>query len=314
MTVDGRPLGHESPSLLGDRPASTPGRRASIGVAAWRTARGPLSLDRPRILGVLNVTPDSFWAGARHPDVERALARAAELVQEGADAIDIGGESSRPGATPVPEVEEIRRVVPVVREVVRRWPEIPVSVDTVKAGVADAALAEGAAAVNDVSGLRLDARLAATVAEHGAGLVLMHSRGDVASMASYELARYGPDPVAEVVDELRVALDRALDAGVPADAVVLDPGLGFSKRTEHSVAVLAGLHRLVELGRPVLVGPSRKRFVGELAGGLPADERLEAGLAACVVALLRGARLFRVHDVAPLRRALAVAEALRGES
>ena len=276
----------------------------------WQTARGPVTLEQPRIVGILNVTPDSFWDGGRHADTDAAVAHAAALLEQGADAIDVGGESTRPGARPVPAAEELERIVPVVRALARRWPDLVISIDTVKAEVARAALAEGAAVVNDVSGLRLDPELGEVAAAAGAGVVLMHSRGPVERMASYELAHYGPDPVGEVVLELAGALERAAAAGLPPAAVVLDPGLGFSKRTEHSAAVIAQLDRIVALGHPVLVGPSRKRFVGELAGGLPPAERLEGTLAACVVALQRGARLFRVHDVLAARRALTVAAAL----
>jgi len=277
----------------------------------WRTARGPLSLGRPRILGILNVTPDSFWDRGRHAALDAALARAEAILEEGGDVIDIGGESTRPGAKPVEAAEELERVVPVVREIVRRWPEAVVSVDTVKAVVARAAVDAGAAIVNDVSGLRLDPDMAGTVADTGAGIVLMHSRGEVGTMASYEMAEYGPDPVGDMVDDLASALGRAREAGIADDAIVLDPGLGFSKRTEHSVAALAHLDRFLALGRPVMVGPSRKRFVGELSGGLPPEERLEGTLAACVVAHAGGARVFRVHDVRATRRALDVAEAIR---
>lgn len=277
----------------------------------WRTARGTLPLDRPRILGILNVTPDSFWDRGRHAAIDAAVARAEAILEEGGDVIDVGGESTRPGAVPVDAGQELERVIPVIREIVRRWPDALVSVDTVKASVARAAIDEGAAIVNDVSGLRLDPDLAGVVAETGAGVVLMHSRGDVGTMASYAMAEYGPDPVGDMVDELAAALGRAREAGIADDAIVLDPGLGFSKRTEHSVAALAHLDRFLALGRPIMVGPSRKRFVGELSGGLPAEERLEGTLAACVVALVGGARIFRVHDVRATRRALDVAEAVR---
>jgi dihydropteroate synthase len=278
----------------------------------WRTARGTLALDRPIVVGILNVTPDSFWDGGHHASLDAALAHAERLLGEGADVIDVGGESTRPGATRVAAADECARVVPVVREIERRWPATPIVVDTVKAAVARAALDAGAAIVNDVSGLRLDAALAGVVAESGAGLIVMHSRGGVEDMASYALAEYGEDPVGEIAAELGEAVARAETAGVPSACVVTDPGLGFAKRTEHSVAVLAALDRITALGPPVLVGPSRKRFVGELAGGLGAEARLEGTLAACVIALLGGARLFRVHDVAAARRALAVAEAVRG--
>ncbi len=277
----------------------------------WRTTRGPLSLDRPRILGILNVTPDSFWDGGVHAAIDAALRRAEQILEEGGDVIDVGGESTRPGAAEVGAAEERARVVPVIREVVRRWPDALVSIDTVKAEIARAAIDEGAAIVNDVSALRLDPAMAATVADSGAGVVLMHSRGDVGTMASYAMAEYGPDPVGDMVDDLAASFGRAREAGIADEAVVLDPGLGFSKRTEHSVAAIAHLDRFLALGRPVLVGPSRKRFIGELSGGLPPEERLEGTLAACVAALIGGARIFRVHDVRASRRALDVAEAVR---
>lgn len=261
-------------------------------------------------MGILNVTPDSFSDGGRHQGVAAALRHAERLLGEGADLVDVGGESTRPGAAGVSADLERSRVVPVVEALVREWPELAVSVDTVKAAVAGAALDAGAAVVNDVSGLRLDRALGPLCAERGAGLVLMHSRGSVDRMASYDTAEYTDDPVGDVVSELEAALERALEAGVSEAAVVLDPGLGFSKRTAQSVAVLRDLDRLLDLGRPVLVGPSRKRFIGELAGGLPVEDRLPGTLAACVAGFLAGARLFRVHDVAPVRQALAVAEAV----
>jgi dihydropteroate synthase len=223
----------------------------------------------------------------------------------------VGGESTRPGAAPVSARDEIARVLPVVEALRARWPDLLISVDTTKAEVARAVLAAGASAINDVAGLRLDARLGDVIAAAGAGVILMHSRGDVATMASYALADYGADPVGVVCGELAERAAAAQAAGIGAEAIVLDPGLGFSKRTEHSVAVLAGLERVAALGFPVLVGPSRKRFVGELAGGLEPGERLEGTIAACVAGVLAGARLVRVHDVAPARRALAVADAVR---
>jgi dihydropteroate synthase len=262
-------------------------------------------------MGILNVTPDSFWDGGRHAALAAALRHAEALLEGGADLIDVGGESTRPGAQSVSADEERQRVAPVVRELVRCWPELLVSVDTVKSSVAQAALDEGAAVINDVSALRLDPELGRVVAEAGAGVVLMHSRGRVDEMASYALADYGEDPVDEIALELEEALGRARAAGIDEEAVVLDPGLGFSKRTEQSLAVLKHLDRLLALGYPLLLGPSRKRFVGEVAGGLAPEERLEGTIAACVVGLLGGARLFRVHDVRAVRRALAVAESVR---
>ena len=261
-------------------------------------------------MGILNVTPDSFWDGGRHSGLDTALRQAETLLEQGADLIDVGGESTRPGAEPVPEADEAARVVPVVEGIARRWPDALVSVDTVKSGIAAAALDAGAAVINDVSGLRLDPDMAGTCARGGAGVVLMHSRGTVDQMASYATAIYGDDPTAEICRELASSADRAREAGLSYEAVVLDPGLGFSKRTHHSVGVLRELDRVLELGYPVLVGPSRKRFVGELAGDVPAEQRLPGTIAACVAAWHAGARLFRVHDVGPVRQALSVAAAL----
>lgn len=279
---------------------------------AWRTARTRLRLDRPIVAGILNVTPDSFWDGGRHASVEAAVRHAEDLIGEGADILDIGGESTRPGAVPVTVREEIARVVPVIDAVHRRWPELPLSVDTVKTEVARAAMDAGASIVNDVSALRLDASLAGEIASAGAGVILMHSRGDVEHMARYDLADYGADPVADVRTELADAIERARAGGIADDAIVVDPGLGFAKRTAHSLALLAGLERLSGLGCPVLVGPSRKRFIGDAAGAqIPVEARLEGTIAACVIALLHGAAIFRVHDVGPVRRALDFAHAAR---
>lgn len=305
MTNDVAPIGPPLDAHAGIDP-SRGGDPRSL---SWRTAAGLLSLDRPRILGILNLTPDSFWQESRTAGVDDALRRAAAMVAAGADLLDVGGESTRPGASPVPPAEEIRRVEPVVRALTREWPGIPVSVDTVKADVAAAALDAGAAVINDVSGFRLDPGMATLAADAGAGVVLMHSRGAVDRMASYETAGYR-DVVAEVAADLSAAVERARAAGVDPRAVVLDPGLGFSKRTADSVAVLRGIPRLLGVGYPLLVGPSRKRFIGDLAAGAPVEDRLPGTIAACVAALLAGARLFRVHDVGPVRQALDVAEAL----
>jgi dihydropteroate synthase len=277
----------------------------------WLTARGALSLDVPRIMGIVNVTPDSFYDGGRHIDVAAAVSHAGQLLEAGADILDIGGESTRPGASAVSTETELERVVPVIRGVLERWPDALISIDTVKSGVAAAAIEAGAAIVNDVSALRVDVRMGGLVADSGVALVLMHSRGGVSEMAKYDSAVYGEDPVAEIVRELAAQAERAERAGVEEGRIVLDPGIGFSKRTEHSVAMIAHLDAMLALGYPVLIGPSRKRFLGELAGGLPAEQRLEGTIAACVAGLFFGARLFRVHDVAPVRRALLVAESIR---
>ena len=277
----------------------------------WHHATGSLSLDKPRILGIVNVTPDSFSDGGRLRTVDDARRHAEQLVREGADVIDIGGESTRPqGALPVSLDEELRRVMPVVESLRRDLPDVPLSIDTVKAGVAAQALAAGASIVNDVSGLRLDDEMGRVCARGGAGVVLMHSRGDVADMATFVHASYGADPVGDVISELRGRIADADAAGITRDHIVIDPGVGFSKRGEHSLMMLHDLARFGELGLPVLVGVSRKRFIGEITGVTAPHERIAGTVGANVAALERGARLFRVHDVKPSREALDVAWAI----
>jgi dihydropteroate synthase len=278
----------------------------------WRTAQGEIVLDRPVFLGILNVTPDSFSDGGRFPGLDEARAHAARLARDGAAIVDVGGESTRPGrGEAVPEAEELRRVIPVIEAIRRDLPEVMVSVDTVKTGVARAALDAGAAIVNDVTAFRHDPELAAVAAKAGAGVVLMHSRGTLLEIASYAHAEYGGDPVPAVLAELGGAMERAAAHGVRADAIVVDPGLGFSKTPEQNMLVCDRLAALLSLGRPVMVGPSRKRFVGTITGLGPA-ERDRASATVCALAWERGARLFRVHDVAAAREALAVAEAIGG--
>ena len=277
----------------------------------WRHATGILTLDRPRVVGIVNMTPDSFSDGGMLRSVDDARRHVDHLVSDGADVIDIGGESTRPqGAKPVNADEELGRVIPVVEAVRRDHPALPISVDTVKARVAHAALRAGASIVNDVSAFRLDADMAAVCAEGEAGVVLMHSRGDVATMATFEHAHYGTDVVAEVCGELAASVDRALAAGVRRECVVVDPGIGFAKRGEDSVAVLAALRRFVNLGYPVLIGVSRKRFIGTITDAASPADRAFGTVGANVAALERGARLFRVHDVKPNRDALDVAWAI----
>lgn len=271
--------------------------------------------DRVTIVGVLNATPDSFSDGGcfvrseADLDLERALDRAAALVEAGADVLDVGGESTRPGASEVPAEVERRRAVPLVEALAKRFPT-PVSIDTRKAAVAEAALAAGARVVNDVSGLRFDPALAGVVARGGAELVVGHARGTPETMQ--RAPRYD-DVLAEVAAELRASLDRAREAGVAEDALVIDPGLGFGKRPEDNHVLLARVGELrarVGGGHPVLVGPSRKAFLGRLTGGAAPDRDL-ASAVACAIAVYEGADAVRVHDVGGARRACAVARALR---
>jgi dihydropteroate synthase len=260
----------------------------------------------PFVMGIVNATPDSFSDGGRFLDPAAAVARALRLAEEGADVVDVGGESTRPGSPPVDEGEELRRVLPVIEALRARGFPLPISVDTTKPAVARAALAAGADAVNDVSCLA-DAALARAAADAGAALVLMHTRGTPADMASR--AVYG-DVVAEVSAELEAALARAEAAGLPRARVILDPGIGFAKTAAQSLELLARLPALRALGRPLLVGPSRKSFIGA-ATGAAVGERLPGTLAAVAAAVLAGAEWLRVHDVAEARQAALLAAAIR---
>jgi dihydropteroate synthase len=277
----------------------------------WRHAIGTVSLDRPRILGIVNVTPDSFSDGGRLRSLDDARRHVDVLLEEGADIIDVGGESTRPqGAVAVDADEELRRVIPVVAAILNDHPGTLISVDTVKARVAREALAAGASIVNDVSGFRLDREMPGVCADAGAGVVLMHSRGDVADMATFAHATYGVDVVGEVVAELSERVSVARRAGIAEACIVVDPGIGFSKQPEHSLTMLGELARVVALGYPVLVGVSRKRFIGAITGVKSPADRLAGTIGANVAALDRGARLFRVHDVKPARESLDVAWAI----
>jgi dihydropteroate synthase len=275
-------------------------------------------------MGILNVTPDSFADGGLHFDPDRAVEAGLRMVEDGADIIDIGGESTRPGAEGLPEAEELRREIPVTERLSPRV-GIPISIDTYKARVAREAVAAGASIVNDISGLQYDAELGYAVADTGAALVLMHTRGRSSGM--YELAHY-ENAAAEVANELRDAIARATSAGVARDAIIVDPGIGFAKKAEHSAAVLAHLDTLRALDRPILSGPSRKSFLKAALGERTAAER-EWGTAAAVTAsILLGAHVVRVHgvkemvDVARVAdlisnargRALAVSSSERGGS
>ena len=261
-------------------------------------------------MGILNVTPDSFSDGGKFVDRSLALEQAARMLAEGADVVDVGGESTRPqGATPVSAREEGQRVLPVIAALRERFPDAIVSVDTVKSEVAEAALEAGAHIVNDVSGFRLDPRMGELCARARCGVVLMHSRGGVSDMATFAHARYD-DVVDAILHELRASLDVALAAGIDRDAIALDPGIGFAKRGEHSLAAIAGIPRLAALGHPILLGASRKRFIGEITAVKEPGGRVAGTVGANVAGLMLGARIFRVHDVAANRQALDVARAV----
>ena len=261
---------------------------------------------RTYVMGILNVTPDSFSDGGRYLAPEAALAQAQAMEAEGADLIDVGAESTRPGAPAVPAAEQLARVRPVLRLLSRKV-GVPVSIDTTSARVASVALAAGAAMVNDVSALA-DPRMAKTVARAGAACVVMHMQGNPRTMQRNP--KYG-DLMAEVTDRLAAALAVAECAGAKPEAMIVDPGFGFGKRQEHNYEILRRLGELRSLGRPILVGPSRKRFIGETLG-TGTDARVEGTIAACVVAAQNGANIVRVHDVRPVARALRVADRIAG--
>ncbi|MCK8437845.1 dihydropteroate synthase [Streptomyces sp. D2-8] len=279
------------------------GRGRVAGLPEW---------DRCAVMGVVNVTPDSFSDGGRFFDTTAAVKRGLDLVTEGADLVDVGGESTRPGATRVDEDEELRRVLPVVRGLASEG--VTVSVDTMRARVAERALAAGAALVNDVSGGLADPRMIPAVADAGAPFVVMHWRGFL--QGGNVRGEYA-DVVAEVVDELHARVEAVLAGGIAPDRVIVDPGLGFSKDAEHDLALLAGLDRVLDLGHPLLVAASRKRFLGRVLAGPdgpppPARERDAATAAVSALAAHAGAWAVRVHEVRATADAVRVARAIAG--
>jgi len=263
-------------------------------------------LRRTALMGIVNVTPDSFSDGGRYFEPAQAISHGLKLVEEGADIIDVGGESTRPGARPVSGREEMERVIPVIRGL-RRELSAPISVDTYKADVARAALDEGADMVNDISALRFDPAMAPLVAAEKVPVVLMHMQGAPRTMQRRPHYR---DVVEEVKEFLRDQIRFAVQAGVDLERIIVDPGIGFGKELEHNLALLRALPALADLGRPVLVGPSRKTFIGQILD-LGPEERLEGSLAAAVAAVLGGASVIRTHDVKEARRAIRVADAMR---
>jgi len=264
---------------------------------------GPATL----IMGILNVTPDSFSDGGRFMDPGKALERALEMSSDGADWIDIGGESTRPGAEPVDAAEEMKRVVPVIEALAKRG--LIVSIDTTKPSVAEAAIGAGASIVNDVSALSLDPAMAGVVARHGVPLILMHMRGTPKTM---QLDTAYGDLMSEVYGYLHSRLEFAAQMGIDPESIIVDPGLGFGKSVEGNLELLRRLREFKSLGAPVLAGPSRKSFIGKTLNTAGPDERLAGTIAACVLAVANGAAILRVHDVKEARRAAAIADAVAG--
>ncbi len=277
----------------------------------WRTSKREINyVARPLVMGILNVTPDSFSDGGEFLSVEAALQQAETLIHDGADIIDIGGESTRPGSQRVSTEEEIRRVIPVIEAIAKRF-DTPISVDTTKSAVASQALDMGAEIINDISGLRFDQRIAEAAAATGAGLVLMHSRGEFEAMHAQPPV---DDIFAEVSTDLRRAIDLAKTCGVRDKQIALDIGIGFSKTQEQNLELLAKLDKIVDefKGYPMMVGTSRKSFIGKVLGDIPAYERLGGSIATALIASQKGACILRVHDVRETVDALKTAAEIGG--
>ncbi|MBI3811791.1 MAG: dihydropteroate synthase [Nitrospirae bacterium] len=256
-------------------------------------------------MGVLNVTPDSFSDGGRFLETDDAIRQAETLAEEGADLIDVGGESSRPGAVAVPIEEEIRRVVPVIEQLARRL-RIPISIDTTKADVARRAVAAGARIINDISALRMDPDMAPLAAREGVPVVLMHMQGTPRDMQAHPVY---DDVVREISAFFETRIRFAEQSGISRERIVLDPGIGFGKTIDHNLEILARMDEFRSLGRPILIGPSRKSFIGRVLG-LPVEERLEGTAAAVAVGILHGASIIRVHDVRAMGRVSRMAKAI----
>ncbi len=289
-----------------------------------RMKDGVLDLSRTRIMGIINITPDSFSDGGRfrgagpgkpiagcgaagfRPDYSKAIEAALKMAEDGADILDIGGESTRPGAISVSDKEEIERVLPVI-EGIRKYSDIPVSVDTFKSVTARAAIEAGASIINDISGLRFDPEMAGVAAKTGAAVVIMHIKGTPADMQTEP--RYS-DLMGEVKEYLKTGIDMALEAGVPADKILIDPGIGFGKTLEHNLELIARLGEIAGIGYPVVLGVSRKAFIGKLTGEAPVSDRLEGAISASVLGIANGASIIRAHDVKASRRAADVADAI----
>ncbi len=272
-----------------------------------RTSRRTIHLgDRTLIMGILNVTPDSFSDGGRFDAPEMAVEEGIRMVEEGADIIDIGGESTRPGSEPVSQEEELRRVIPVIQGLARRI-DIPLSIDTMKAGVAREALAEGAEIVNDISSMGHDLGMVKVVSEAGAAVILMHMRGTPKTMQAGDLTYRSLR--GEIIAFLRERIEYARAQGIEANRIMVDPGLGFGKTAMDNVRLIKHLGELKVLGRPIVTGASRKSFIGHVTGGLP-QERMEGTAAAVTAAIMNGSRVIRVHDVAAMKKVAGMADAL----
>jgi dihydropteroate synthase len=277
----------------------------------WQTSRRQITLDRPLVMAILNVTPDSFSDGGEFADLDVAVRQAEKYAADGADIIDIGGESTRPGSKPVPADEEVRRVIPVIDTVAKRF-DIPISIDTTKSSVAKRAVEAGAEIINDISGLRFDARIAEVSSATGCGLVLMHSRGSFEAMHSQQPV---DDIMTEVLGGLNKSVSLALEAGVAKSQIALDIGIGFGKSFEQNLELLANLDKIRSkfAQYPFVVGTSRKSFLGKILRGIPPGERLIGNIATAVIAAAEGANIIRVHDAKETIQALKAFASIENE-
>lgn len=263
--------------------------------------------DPTKIMGILNVTQDSFSDGGLYFDKAAAINRAIQMVEEGADIIDIGGESTRPGSEPVPEEEEIRRTIPVIEALVKEI-SVTISIDTYKSRVANRALEAGASMVNDISGLRFDPDMPDVIAYHNVPIVIMHIKGtpkDMQQNPVYEAL------IPEIMDYLSEGIQIAAKAGIKEDKIIIDPGIGFGKTFEHNLDIICNLSAFTLLGKPILIGPSRKAFIGKVLGDLPPTDRLEGTAAAVAISIFNGANIIRVHDVKEMIHVAKVADAIK---
>lgn len=262
---------------------------------------------RTYVMGILNVTPDSFSDGGTYLRKDAAVERALEMERDGADIIDVGGESTRPGAKRLLEKEEIQRVVPVIKEIAKRV-RVPVSIDTYKAAVAEAAVSAGASMINDISGLRFDPRMSSVAASREIPVVIMHMKGTPENMQKNPVYKA---LIPEIMDYLREGIEIAMQAGIPENRIILDPGIGFGKTVEHNLEIIRRLQEFEGLEKPVLLGHSRKSFIGRLYDDLPVTDRLEGTAAATAIGIFNGANIIRVHDVKEMVRVARVADAIR---
>jgi dihydropteroate synthase len=273
---------------------------------SWKNFEFDFS-QRTYVMGILNITPDSFSDGGLYFNAERAVTQALRMQEEGADIIDIGGESTRPGAEKIAVKEEIRRVVPVINALAKEV-RVPISVDTYKSAVAEAAISAGASIINDISGLRFDPKMAKVAAGHKVPVVIMHIKGAPKNMQQNPFYNA---LIPEIIDYLYGCIEIAGEAGIPDNMIIIDPGIGFGKTVEHNLEIIRRLKEFEGFEKPILLGPSRKAFIGKILGGLPVTERLEGTSAAAAIGIFNGANIIRVHDVKEMVRVARMADAIK---